>query len=273
MTLAPQAVKSCCASAYSSAAARWLLGDSFHPGGAALTSRLVRALQLAPGALVVDVASGPGTSAIQVAQETGCQVLGVDLAAENVARAARAAEHAGLAERVSFVEGDAEALPLQDDAADAALCECALCTFPDKSTAARELARVLKPGGRVAISDITARRDELPPELTGMQAWVACIADARPLEEIASLLEEVGLAVESTERHDEALAAMLDRIDARLKAARLLGSGLFGDGIARGRELVDAARVSLGRGVLGYGVVVARRPPLVTSGASRPRGG
>jgi arsenite methyltransferase len=263
MTLAPQAVKSCCASAYSSPAATWLLGDSFHPGGAALTSRLVRALHVAPGGLVVDVASGPGISALQVAREAGCRVVGVDLAAENVARATAAAAQAGLTGQVSFMEGDAEALPLQDEVADAALCECALCTFPDKAAAAREFARVLKPGGRVAISDITALRDELPPELTSMQAWVACVADARPLDEIASLLEDGGLAVEKTERHDEALAAMLDRIEARLKAARLLGAGDFGDGIGRGRELVHAARVSLTRGVLGYGVVVARRPPRI----------
>jgi arsenite methyltransferase len=275
MTRPPDAVKSCCASAYSSPAASWLLGDSFHPGGAALTSRLVQALEVSPGGLVVDVASGPGTSAIQTARETGCRVVGVDLAAENVARAASAAERAGLSERVTFLAGDAEALPLEDEAADGALCECALCTFPDKPAAARELARVLKPGARAAISDITALRDELPPELTSMQAWVACIADARPLDEIAALLEHGGLAVEHTECHDDALAAMLDRIEARLKAARLLGAGLFTDGIARGRELVDAARASLGRGLLGYGVVVARRPPagLKAAGGARARVG
>ncbi len=271
MTLGPQAVKACCASAYSSPAARWLLGDSFHPGGAPLTSRLARALDVAPGELVADVASGPGTSAIRVAQETGCDVLGVDLAAENVVMATEAAAKAGLAERVSFLEGDAEALPLPDAVADGALCECALCTFPDKAAAARELARVLKPGGRVAISDITAVRDELPPELTSMQAWVACIADARELEEIASLLEDGGLVVERTERHDEALAATLDRIEARLKAARLLGDGLFDDGMSRGGELVEAARASLTRGFLGYGVVVARRPPAVESGGLKAR--
>lgn len=64
MTLAPEHVKSCCVSAYSVAAARWLLGDSFHPGGAELTERLARALRVGPGKLVVDVASGPGTSAL-----------------------------------------------------------------------------------------------------------------------------------------------------------------------------------------------------------------
>ena len=259
MTSAPEDVKSCCAAAYSSSAARWLLGDSFHPGGLELTSRLARALRVGPGELVVDVASGPGTSALAVAFHTGCDVIGIDLAAESVAAATRRAASAGLSDSVRFVRGDAEALPLEAESVDGALCECALCTFPDKRLAARELARVLRPGARVAISDITATPDELPPELTGMQAWVACVADARPLDEIADLLEQAGLSVEASERHDYALAAMLDDVDARLRTARLLGAGLLGARIAEARQLVAAAQASLARGVLGYGSVIARR--------------
>ena len=260
MTLAPDEVKSCCATTYSSAAARWLLGDCFHPGGARLTGRLAGALQVGPGELVVDVASGPGTSALQLARDTGCDVVGVDLSADSVAAATRAAEAAGLSERVRFLQGDAEALPLANNAVDGALCECALCTFPDKATAARQLTRVLKPGARVAISDITAVPHELPPQLTGLQAWVACIADARPLEEIAALLENGGLVVEMTERHDHELATMLDQIDARLTAARMLGSGPVASRVDTGRELVTAARNALAQGILGYAVVIARRP-------------
>src|SRR5919204_515983 len=60
MTLAPEEVKACCADVYASAAARFLLGDSFHPGGATLTYRLAAALRVGPGAVVCDVACGPG---------------------------------------------------------------------------------------------------------------------------------------------------------------------------------------------------------------------
>lgn len=260
MTPAPDDVKACCATAYSSPAARWLLGDSFHPGGAQLTTRLGRALQVGADRVVVDVASGRGSSALQIARETGCRVVGVDLATDNVATATRAAMKAGLSDRVRFVQGDAEALPLESESVDGVLCECALCTFPDKTAAAHELLRVLQPGGRVAISDITAVRDELAPELRSMQAWVACIGDARPLEEIASLLEDSGFDVETTERHDDALGAMLDQVDARLRIARLMGAGALGRGISAGRELVAAAQDALSRDLLGYGVVVARRP-------------
>lgn len=260
MTLAPAEVKSCCAAAYSGPAARWLLGESFHPGGARLTSRLGRALDIGPGKLVVDVASGLGTSALQVARETGCDVIGIDLAPTNVAAATRAAAEAELSERVRFLHGDAEALPLEDATLDGALCECALCTFPDKVAAAREFVRVLRPGARLALSDITAEPERLPPELTGLEAWVACIGDARPLDEIASLVEAGGLVVETTERHDQALGAMLERVDSRLRVARVLGVGLLGGGVARGRQLVAAAQDALARGLLGYAVVIARRP-------------
>lgn len=162
MSLAPEEVKACCAAAYSSEAARFLLGDSFHPGGAPLTSELVAALGVSPGSTVVDVASGPGTSAIQLANETRCDVVGVDLSPASVAAATAAAQCTAFGGNVRFVQGDAEALPLADRSADGGLCECALCTFPDKERAAAELARVLRPGARLALSDMTADLERLP---------------------------------------------------------------------------------------------------------------
>jgi arsenite methyltransferase len=246
VTVAAAEIKACCAAAYSSPAARFLLGDSFHPGGAALTSRLGQALQVGPGDLVVDIACGPGTSARQVARETGCDVVGVDLAPPE----AVGDPH------VRFVRGDAEALPLLDASVDGALCECALCTFPDKPAAARELARVLRPGARLALSDLIARPSELPDSLVTLQAWVACIADARPLDEIAALLMQAGLDVERTETHDDALTALLDRVDARLKVATLLAA----DAARAARDLLRDVRHAVEAGSLGYGAVIAQRP-------------
>jgi arsenite methyltransferase len=245
VTLAAEEIKSCCAAAYSSGTARLLLGDSFHPVGLALTSRLARALRVGPGDLVVDVACGPGTSALQLARETGCEVIAVDLAPPPDADDPR----------VRFLRGDAEALPLTDASVDGALCECALCTFPDKQAATAEFARVLRPGARLALSDLTARREELPESLRSLPAWVACVGDARPLDEIAALLETAGLVVEQTEAHDHALASLLDRIDARLKVAAMLAAD-----IAIAHELLQEVRRALERGLLGYGVAVAHRP-------------
>ena len=261
MTTNADEVKACCATAYSSEAARYLLGDRFHPGGAALTSRLIRALRVGPGDEVVDVASGPGASALQVARETGSAVVGIDVAEASVAAARKGAAAAGLEDRVRFVVGDAEALPLDDASVEGALCECALCTFPDKPRAAAELARVLRPGARLAVSDITARPDRLPAELNGLAAWIACIADARPLDEMADLIATAGFAVETVERHDDALAEMVDRVQARLAAARMLGMQVDGlDGrLDDATSIAQAAAQAVAQGDLGYGVVIARR--------------
>jgi SAM-dependent methyltransferase len=260
MTIAPEQIKACCSAAYSSEAARFLLGDSFHPGGAALTSRLIRALGVRAGATVVDVASGRGTSALQLARESEAEVIGVELSPTNVAEASNAAREAGLGERVRFLQGDAEALPLADESMDGALCECALCTFPDKDAAARELTRVLRPGARLALSDVTADPARLPQRLTSLQARIACIADARPLAGLATLLGGAGLIVEQVEARDEALDTLLERLDARLRAAALVGAPVLGGAIAGGHALVGAARAALARGELGYAIVIARKP-------------
>lgn len=262
MTAGSAEVKACCASTYAGDAARWLLGDRFHPGGSALTHELIEALGVGPGQLVVDIASGPGTSTLQVARETGCDVIGIDLSAASVQAARDAAERSGLADRARFEEGDAEALPLGDGVADGVISECALCTFPDKQAAAAEIARVLKPGMRLALSDMVAEPARLAPELQTLAGWVSCVADARPLPEVEALLGDAGLECERSERRDDALADMLDRVEARLRAARVLG-GLappsLVENVERGLAMIDCARAAIADGVLGYAVVVARR--------------
>jgi len=253
-------IKACCASAFASPAARYLLGESFHPGGSELTSELGRSLRLAPAAVLADVGSGPGTSAVQLARETGCRVVGVELAPASVAEARRRATAAGVAERVEFVEGDAEALPLPDASTDGVICECALCTFPDKRAAAREFVRVLHPGGRFALSDMTAVPERLPEGLRSLSAWLACIGGAERLDTLVRLLEEAGLGIERAEQRDGLLAELLERIEARLLAARMLAPpGLDGQ-VERALQLAGAARTALTRGDLGYAVVLGHRP-------------
>jgi hypothetical protein len=87
--------------------------------------------------------------------------------------------------------------------------------------AVREIARVLRLGGRVGITDITADRGRLPAELTRLAAWVACVADARPAAEYERLLEEQGLTVTTVEQHHTALDRMIGHIEARLDLLRM----------------------------------------------------
>lgn len=257
-------IKSCCADAYSKDIVALLLGDSYHPGGTALTRRLADALALAPGMRVLDVASGRGTTPLLLADVYGVRVDGVDYAAANTALAQGAAEAAGLADRAVFVTGDAEHLPYGDGVFDAVVCECALCTFPDKERAAAELARVLKPGGRLGVTDVTADTDLLPPELRGLTARIACIADARPLDEYAEILGAAGLRTLITQLHDEAMLRMIDQIQARLSLLRITAPDRLADAgvdLDAAPAVLDAARAAVTAGVLGYALLTAEKPP------------
>jgi arsenite methyltransferase len=253
--------KACCARSYQSDVVALILGESYHPGGLELTRRLARSLDLRAGQTVLDVASGPGATAFLLAAEFGVDVEGVDLGEQSVAKAnARAAEQ-GVDGRVRFTVGDAEQLPLADESVDAVVCECAFCTFPDKPTAARELARVLKPGGRLGITDVALDPTRLDAELRSMAGWVACLADARPLEEYVALLEAEGLRVTRTEHHDEALARMIDQIDARLVAFRMAKvAALETIDFDSARAKVASAARAVEQGIAGYKLLVAEKP-------------
>jgi arsenite methyltransferase len=260
-----QDVKTCCADLYASDWARLLLGDSFHPGGLGLTERLGSVLALGPDSHVLDVASGNGTSAVHLARSLGCHIVGVDYSARNVQLAQQAAVREGMpAACVRFLRGDAERLAdFANDTFDAVICECAYCTFPEKSAAAREVARVLRPGGRFGLSDLT-RSGPLPPELDGLLAWIACLGDAQPIDGYTTQLEGAGLRVELVERHDDALAEMVRQVRGRLVGARLLSQvqhvDLPGVDCARLSAIARCAAEVIERGVLGYCVIVATKP-------------
>jgi SAM-dependent methyltransferase len=248
--------KGCCARLYESDAVRWLLDDQLHPGGERLTLRLARLAGVAPGARVVDVACGSGASALLLARELGCVMVGVDLGARAIEQARRATR-AGA--RASFLLGDAEALPLPDASFDVALSECSLCTFPDKPRAIAEMARVVRAGGCIAIADVTADLDALPAQLRSAAARVACVADARSIGEYAALLRDAGCEPLVIEPHDEELRAMADRVEARLRLGRMLApAGDQRDGIREAAALTRLAIDAIARGSLGYALMTAR---------------
>jgi arsenite methyltransferase len=271
----PEAVKACCAAAYGFDLVALFLGDSYHPGGAALTRRLADAMGLRAADRVLDAAAGVGTTALLLAQERGVDVIGVDLGEVQVARARGRASRFGLADRVAFEVGDAERLPLGAGSVDAIVCECALCTFPDKAAAAAEFARVLRPGGRLGITDVWLDPERLDPELRGLAGRVACLADARPIPDITDTVSRAGLSVTRVERHDDALLETIDQVETRLRALRLADlPPLRGLDLRRGVELARRAAHVVRCGDAGYVLLVASRPPIETrapSPSSRPR--
>jgi arsenite methyltransferase len=257
-------VKACCATIYQSDWARLLLGDSFHPGGLALTEHLGTLLDLRPGRSVLDVASGQGASAILLAQRFGCTVLGIEYGSQAVQQAIERATAGGVAHLVSFRQGDAEHLPLPGGTFDAVICECAFCTFPNKARAAAEFWRALKPGGQVGLSDVT-RTGEMPEDLRGLLAWIACIADAQPVEHYTRYLTTAGLAVNRVESCDDTLAELVHEIQgkllgvemlARLKKIELPGTIDF----EQAKALAKSAAAAIQAGKFGYAIIVATRP-------------
>ena len=255
-------VKSCCAAAYSSPAAAFLLGESLHPGGAGLTRRLADAVQLRSGQRVLDVASGRGTTALQLAREYAVAVDGVDLSDASVREATTAARDAGLTARVAFQLADAERLPFEDGTFDALVCECSWCLFPDQALAAGEFARVLRPGGRVGIADVTVGPAGVPADLAELPAWIACLAGARTPDEYIGLLTAAGLTATRVEDHSDALGELVGRIQARLMLARALiesGAQLNTDAVERGLVLAARAADAVSHGALGYWLVVAQQ--------------
>jgi len=264
----PQAtkeVKQCCARLYESDIAKILLGDSFHPGGLRLTERLGALMNLTRESRVLDVASGAGTSALFLAEHFGCQIVGVDYSEQNVERSNELAANKLLASRAHFELGDAERLHFADASFDAVICECAFCTFPDKSSAAREFARVLRPDGHVGISDLT-RGAVLPKELEGLLAWIACIADAQPVEGYADYLRSAGFDVRTVENHDGALVELVHQIRMKLLSAEVLVGlkklALSNVDFTSAKQMAKSAVAAIEQGQLGYAVLVVAKTAL-----------
>ena len=256
----PTELKACCAAVYQSEWARLLLGDSFHPGGLALSEHLASLAGITPETKVLDVAAGTGATALFLAKNFGCQVVGLEYSRDLVDQANDAAAAAGLTHKVKFQQGDAENLPFDGGSFDLIFCECAYCTFPNKEAAAAEFARVLRPGGRLALSDLT-RSGSLPPELDGLLSWISCIADAQPLESYISYLESAGLEIILAENQDLALYQTVDDIRGKLLGAELLLKlkkvDLPGADFQEARRLARVASEAVRQGKLGYSIFVA----------------
>jgi demethylmenaquinone methyltransferase / 2-methoxy-6-polyprenyl-1,4-benzoquinol methylase len=125
-------------------------------------SFLVSRIEAGPGDTVLDVASGTGAVAIELARRHGCRVVGVDQSPEMLAEGRRRVEAAGLGERVELRDGRAEDLPFDDGAFDGLTFTYLLRYVDDPAATMRELARVVRPGGRIAMLEFSVPSRPLP---------------------------------------------------------------------------------------------------------------
>jgi SAM-dependent methyltransferase len=146
-----------------------------------------------PGEVVIDLGSGAGFDCLLAVKQVGPEgrVIGVDMTHEMLKKARDNAARIGVG-NVEFRLGELEHLPIADNTADVILSNCVINLVPDKAQVFREAFRVLKPGGRLAISDVVNIR-ELTAELATDRALVCgCVAGAAPAQSIRGWLEAVG---------------------------------------------------------------------------------
>ena len=169
---------------------------------------------LQPGETVLDLGSGAGADVLISARRVGPtgRVIGLDMTDEMLSLARRNAADAGV-ENVEFAKGYIEDIPLPDASVDVVISNCVINLAADKRAVLTEAARVLRPGGRFAVSDVIADPDMDDATRADMAAYTGCIAGALTEDEFRSALSEAGLSeieIRPTHRvHDHAAAAIV----------------------------------------------------------------
>jgi SAM-dependent methyltransferase len=166
-------------------------------------------LALAAGETVLDLGSGPGLDAFLAAKQVGTtgRVIGVDMTPEMLERARASAAKAGIA-NVEFRQGRLESLPVENATVDAVTSNCVINLVPDKAAVFAEIARVLKPGGRVVVSDIVLDRPLPDAVARDVFAWCGCVAGASDRREYLAMVEAAGLGEVEILKDEDYLASL-----------------------------------------------------------------
>jgi arsenite methyltransferase len=234
---------------------RQAAGPEFRPGGLALTDELASECGLEPGAVVLDLACGVGSTASQLARSWGVTMVGLDCSPGFIEEArARDPE-------VSWTVGQADALPYPDGHFDAVFCECFLSTVDEPAKVLREVRRVLRPGGRLAMSDMYLRQPGAAPSSREIPA-ATCLRGAAGKEATLALLERTGFAVRTwRDRSDTLKTLIASLIFAYGSAAAFWAAACGAD--EGGAHEGDAGRLAAAKP--GYYLLVAQSPPDVAT--------
>ena len=239
-----------------------ILRKVLHPGGLKLTEQLAVFADINEKSEVLDVASGKGVSAIFLAKRFGCEVVGVDLSKSMIKKAADLAKTDVVSHRVVFEVGDAEKLPFKNGAFDATISECALCLFPSKKRALSEMHRVLKGGGKIALSDVTL--EKTTKDLRNKLLFFSCIAGAGSSGALKSLFEEVGFVEVATIDASQAIFDLYKNLKRQSRVLKplleMVGSSNRCVDLKNMEEFGRTAEQLILEGKLGYSVLIGKKP-------------
>ncbi|BBO85734.1 SAM-dependent methyltransferase [Desulfosarcina ovata subsp. sediminis] len=170
-------------------------GGTLRPGGLALTDRAMAVCRFAPGSHLLDLGCGPGATLRHLSEVHAMRTWGIDRSLQMLADAARRDPHAG-----RLVQASGMGIPFADRCLDGVFCECVLSLMPDPLEVLGECHRILRPAGRLVVSDLYLRRPEpqgIPMAIPGS----SCLAGARDKTALLRMARDAGFTIRLWEDH------------------------------------------------------------------------
>jgi len=186
---------------------------------------------LPPGAAIADLGCGTGTTAMMLVRDYDFRVSAVDISTANIERAIQRMEPRH--DTIRFCQADAHHLSFRDSEMDGLIAKCTFSLFSEQETVLAEIRRVLKPGGKLAITDM-ATRGALPEDVSGVLAPWTCLADAVDQETYLQMFLAAGFKIQTMADESASLISLVRMLKRKLL---LIGAGALAKGLAQDLDL------------------------------------